>query len=99
MRFHSAVSDAESTAEAVRRVVAEARDGLDEKIDVAFVFFTDAHRDDAESIAETVWLELDPQAVVGCSAEGVIGADREGERAAGPAAFAGPAAPARALPL
>ena len=83
MRFHSAVSDAEPTPEAVRRVVGETRVALDGRVDVAFIFFTGAHLDDAEALAETVWLELDPQAVVGCSAEGVIGGEREIERSPG----------------
>ena len=76
MQFHAAVSDAESTPQAVRRVVAEAGDALGGKADVAFVFFTADHRDDADALAEAVWQELDPQAVVGCSAEGVIGGER-----------------------
>src|SRR5215217_7038521 len=89
MRFHAAVSDAESAAEALRRVVGHTREALDGKIDVAFVFFTADHRDEAEAIAETIWLELDPQAVVGCSAEGVIGQDLEIERKPGLALLAG----------
>ena len=89
MRFASAVSDIESSPAAVRRAVAEVREALDDKADVAFVFFTGHHLDDAAAIAEEVWLELDPQAVVGCSAEGVIGADREVERAPGIAILAG----------
>src|SRR5690349_6716148 len=89
MRFHSAVSDVESTRDAIRRLGAEAQEALDGKIDVAFAFFTDAHREDAEALAETLWLELDPQALVGCSAEGVIGAGREIERSAGLALLVG----------
>ena len=89
MRFHAAVSDADSAAEAARRVISETREALDGKVDVAFVFFTDAHRDDAEAVAEAVWLELDPQAAVGCSAEGVIGGDKEIERKPGLALLAG----------
>src|SRR5688500_20192329 len=89
MRFASAVSDIESSPAAVRRAVAEVREALDDKADVAFVFFTGHHLDDAAAIAEEVWLELDPQAVVGCSAEGVLGADRGGERAPGIAILAG----------
>ena len=89
MRFHAAVSDIESTPNAVRRLAAEALEALVGQVDVAFAFFTDAHREDAEALAETLWLELDPQAVVGCSAEGVIGAGREIERGPGLALLAG----------
>jgi small ligand-binding sensory domain FIST len=70
-------------------VAAEAQEALAGKVDVVFAFFTDAHREDAESLAETLWLELDPQALVGCSAEGVIGAGREIERSAGLVLLAG----------
>ena len=89
MRFASAVSELESSIAAVREAVAEVRGALDDKADVAFVFFTAHHLDDAEAVAEAVWLELDPQAVVGCSGEGVIGGDREIERAPGLVVLAG----------
>ena len=89
MRFACALSELESSTAAVREAVAEVREALDDDADVAFVFFTAHHLDDAEAIAETVWLELDPQAVVGCSAEGVIGGEREIERSAGLVVLAG----------
>jgi small ligand-binding sensory domain FIST len=82
MRFASAISDAESTADAVAAVVRDAKQG-GVAADAVFVFFTAAHRDEAESIVENLWLELDPQIMVGCSAEGVIGGDVEIERAPG----------------
>jgi len=47
MRFHAAVSDIESTPNAVRRLAAEAQEALGGQVDVAFAFFTDAHREDA----------------------------------------------------
>ena len=88
MRFASAVSDAESTAEAVEHVVDQLKSsGLE--ADVVFAFFTAHHREDAQSWIESLWLELDPQALVGCSAEGVIGVDREIERAPGIALLVG----------
>jgi small ligand-binding sensory domain FIST len=88
MRFASAVSDAESTSDAVAHVVEQAQSsGLE--ADIAFVFFTAHHRDDAQNWVESIWLEFDPQVMVGCSAEGVIGADREIERAPGIALLVG----------
>ena len=78
MRFHSALSEHESTPLAAEEVIAAVRARLPDP-DVLFVFFTAAHRDEAESLVEKLWLELDPQALVGCSAEGVIGADQEVE--------------------
>jgi small ligand-binding sensory domain FIST len=89
MRFHSAVSEAELTTDAVAEVVDETQAALGDRVDVVFVYFTAHHRDAADDLVERVWLELDPQTVVGCSAEGVIGADREVERAPGLAVLAG----------
>src|SRR4051794_16496583 len=83
MRFHASVSDHETAAEAVDDVIDQAMDATGGVIDVAFLFFTPHYRDDVERIVEKVWLELDPQTVIGCSAEGVIGGEREIERAPG----------------
>jgi small ligand-binding sensory domain FIST len=82
MRFHSAISDHEASHEAVAQVIQDTRNAMN-AIDVAFVFFTADHREEAAVILEQLWLELDPQCIVGCSAEGVIGADLEIERAPG----------------
>ena len=86
MRFHSAVSDSDSSGRAVAEAIAAvqaAGGGGPLKVDVAFAFLTPHHRDDAEAILEKLWLELDPQTIVGCSAEGVIGGDKEIERQPG----------------
>jgi small ligand-binding sensory domain FIST len=87
MRFHSVVSDQETSAAAVEEVIEEigSAGGGDgpPKVDVAFAFMTGHHRDDAEAVIERLWLELDPQTIVGCSAEGVIGGDKEIERQPG----------------
>ena len=88
MRFHSAISGNESAYDAVEEIIAEAQEGTDGKTDVVFAFFTAHHRDDAEEILERLWLELDPQALVGCSAEGVIGGELEIEREPGIAVLA-----------
>src|SRR5688500_14835520 len=83
MRFHSEISDDDGAGEAVSRVIAGTRAALGDAVDVAFLFFTGHHRDDAEAIVERVWLEVDPEAVIGCSAEGVIGGELEVERKPG----------------
>jgi len=88
MRFHSAISDSESTPQAVEAVIASAKGALAGKIDLAFAFFTAHHNDEAEAMLERLWLELDPQCLLGCSAEGVIGEDREVERSPGLAVLA-----------
>ena len=82
MRFHSSVSDHESSHEAVAQVVKAARNAVN-NVDLAFVFFTSDHRAEAADILERLWLELDPQCIVGCTAEGVIGGDAEIERSPG----------------
>jgi len=92
MRFHSAVSQKESTSEAVEQIIADVRGaagGRGIQADVVFVFFTAHHRDEAESLVEDLWLELDPQTLVGCSGEGIIGGDREVEREPGLAVLVG----------
>ena len=88
MRFHSTISDHEASHEAVAQVVKNTRNVMN-GVDVAFVFFTADHREEAPAILEQLWLELDPQCIVGCSAEGVIGADLEIERAPGLALLVG----------
>jgi small ligand-binding sensory domain FIST len=82
MRFHSTISDHESADQAIEDVISDARDAID-NVDLAFVFFTADHRADAADMLERLWLELDPQCIVGCSAEGVIGGDAEIERSPG----------------
>ena len=83
LQFHSMISDADAADRAVTDVIDAARDAGVADADVAFLFFTGHYRDDAAAIAEEIWLELDPHAIVGCSAEGVIGGDLEIERAPG----------------
>jgi small ligand-binding sensory domain FIST len=82
MRFFSCTSEAESTDAALGEVIVAAK-AADVRADVLFVFFTAHHRDEADSLVEKLWLELDPQAAVGSSAEGVIGGDVEIERTPG----------------
>ena len=57
------------------------------------------HCDEAERIVEKLWLELDPQALVGCSGQGVIGGSREVEDSPGMAPLAGDLEGVRAHPF
>src|SRR5688572_4591320 len=78
MRFHSALSEHESTPQAAQEVIRSLRAAPTPfDPDLLFVFFTPTHRHQADSLIERLWLELDPQAIIGCSAEGVIAADKE----------------------
>lgn len=89
MRFHSCISDEENTDDAIEAIVDSARDATDDHVDVLFVFFTPHHREEADRIVESLWLELDPQCAIGCSAEGVIGDAIEIERSPGIAVLVG----------
>ena len=81
MRFHAALSDHESTPHAADALIASARGANLPPINLAFVFFTAHHAPEADALLERLSSELAPAALVGCSAEGVIGPDREIERA------------------
>ncbi len=82
MKFAAAVSESNSTDEALGECLAGVRaGGVD--VDLAMVFFTAHHADEAVNLVEKLWLELDPEVLIGCSAEGVIGGDREIEREPG----------------
>jgi small ligand-binding sensory domain FIST len=83
MHFFSVLSQNESTTAAVEDLIARAKEATNGKIDVAFVFLTAHHKEEADAIAEKLWLELDPQALLGVTAEGVIGEDLEVERSPG----------------
>jgi len=88
MQFHAALSEHESSLLAADELIESVRSaGI--AADVAFVFMSSHHVGEAEAIAEKFWLKLDPQAVIGCSAEGVIGPDKEVERAPGLALLVG----------
>src|SRR4051812_45359022 len=99
MRFHAAVSDAEQTRNAAAALVRETREAMRGKVDVVFLFLSTHHVEEAEAALEAVWLGLDPQAVVGCTAEGVIGVDKELERRPGMSLLAGEIPGARFHPF
>ena len=88
MRFVSAISDSESTSGAAAEVIAAAQRELD-AADVVFVFLTTHHRSEAGDLLDQIQADLEPNVLIGCSAEGVIGADREIERAPGVSLLAG----------
>jgi small ligand-binding sensory domain FIST len=81
MRFHAALSEHESTASAADVLIAAARAADLVEPDLAFVFFTAHHAAEADALLDRLTSDLAPAALVGCSAEGVIGPDREVERA------------------
>jgi small ligand-binding sensory domain FIST len=82
MRFHAALSEHESTPHAADELIAAARGAIADP-DLAFVFFTAHHLAEADALLAKLSDGLDPGALIGCSGEGVIGPDREIERAPG----------------
>lgn len=89
MKFHSAISELESTTNAVDAIVRDLRGQLSQ-IDAAWVFFTREHASSAaDELIQHIWRELRPRVMIGCSAEGVIGGDLEIERRAGISVLAG----------
>jgi small ligand-binding sensory domain FIST len=72
-----------STSPTAREAAAEAARGArgdvpgEAEVDLAFVFLSPAHLDDAAAAAEAVREEIAPRYLVGCVAEGVVGRFRE----------------------
>lgn len=80
MQFAAAVSRHEETAGAARELTDALRRQISDPLDLMFVFLTYHHRDTADLLSATLRRELKPRVLLGCTAEGVIGPDREIER-------------------
>ena len=88
-RIAAGLSTAERADEAGRAAAREAAEELaGESPDLAFLFLSPAHLDDAEAAAEAARSILRPRHIVGCVAEGVVGRDREVEEGPGAAVWA-----------
>lgn len=83
MRFASLLSTRAETADAMRELIDGALRALAGHVDLAVLFFTPEHCDDADPLAERAWLGLDATALAGASTSGLIGAGQEVEE--GPA--------------
>lgn len=97
MQFVSAVSDRANTAEALEQVMDAARQL--KQIDLAALYVTGSHAAEAEWISDRINSELEPATLIGCTGEGVIGGDREIERAPGISLLAGSLPGARVGPV
>jgi small ligand-binding sensory domain FIST len=82
------LSTAEDAATAAHEAAVDARSAVREP-DLAFVFLSADHREDAEAAADAVRDVLAPKHLVGCVAEGVLGRTREIEAGPGAAVWAG----------
>jgi small ligand-binding sensory domain FIST len=90
-RIGAGLSTSESAWEAATEAAREARAGTlgGAEVDLAFVFLSPGHLDEAEAVAEAVHEELAPRHLLGCVAEGVVAGVRELERGPGVAVWAG----------
>src|SRR6266849_5755535 len=85
------LSTSESAGEAAAEAAREARGGAlgRAEVDLAFLFLSPAHLDEAEAVAEAVREELAPRHLLGCVAEGVVARVRELEDGPAVAVWAG----------
>jgi small ligand-binding sensory domain FIST len=83
MPFAAALSTTAATARAAEEVCAAVADGLGGKPDLAFLFFSADHAAAVDVLSQVVNDRLRPNCLLGCTAEAVVGNDREVEE--GPA--------------
>jgi small ligand-binding sensory domain FIST len=76
---------ARAGSEAARRAAASVGGG---DVDVAFLFLSAEHLDDAEAAVARVLQELQPRHLLGCVADGVVGGGRELQEGPGAAVWA-----------
>src|SRR2546428_5653828 len=90
-RIGAGLSTSETAGEAAREAAREARGGALglAEVDLAFLFLSPAHLDEAETAAEVVREELAPRHLLGCVAEGVVAGARELEEGPAVAVWAG----------
>jgi small ligand-binding sensory domain FIST len=92
-RIGAGLSTSESAWEAATEAAREAappRGALGRaEVDLAFLFLSPAHLDEAEAAAEAVRAELAPRHLLGCVAEGVVARVRELEEGPAVAVWAG----------
>ena len=90
-RIGAGLSTSGSAWEAVREAAREARGGAlgRAEVDLAFVFLSPEHLNEAEAAAEAVREELAPRHLLGCVAGGVVAGGRELERGPAVAVWAG----------
>jgi small ligand-binding sensory domain FIST len=89
-RVGAGLSGADSAVSAVAEAAREARAALGgAPVDLAFVFLSADHLDEAEAALWTASAELEAANLLGCVAQGVVGHDRELEQGPGVSVWAG----------
>jgi small ligand-binding sensory domain FIST len=88
VQIGSGLSTAPEARAAAVEAALEARDGIGGRADLVVVFVAGSHVDEAADVLEGVHEALDPPALVGCGAGGVLGGRREVESGPGVAVWA-----------
>lgn len=89
MKFGCAITREPQTSRAGRTLVENVLCRFDGPCDVATVFFTPHHIEGILDVLDVIHDRLAPRCLLGCSCEGVIGADEEVERQPGISLLAG----------
>ena len=89
MEFAAARSRLVDSDDAVEEILHSLRGSLNQPPDFAALFITTHHRAAAARIADRIHMSLEPNALIGCTCEGVIGVDEEIEREPGISALIG----------
>jgi small ligand-binding sensory domain FIST len=77
MPFAAALSIATTTARALDEVCSTAGQQLQRTPDLAIVFFSPRHAEQAETVAASVTRQLQPRCLFGCVGESIVGNDQE----------------------
>src|SRR5438034_11056296 len=88
-RIGAGLSTSESAWDAATEAARKARVGARAEVDLAFLFLSPTHLDEAGAAAQAVRQELAPRHLLGCVAEGVVAGARELERGPAVAVWAG----------
>ncbi len=80
MQFATAITRCENVLDAVTHLVDSVRRQMSGEVDLLVLFLTPEYQDDAHQLSRALRLALSPRVLLGCTCEGVIGADREIER-------------------
>jgi small ligand-binding sensory domain FIST len=83
MPFAAALSTDRSSARALEEACTQALDRFEGSPDLALLFFSSHHCEQADQLAEAAQAKLRPRCLLGCNAEAIIGGNREIEE--GPA--------------
>lgn len=86
-----------SDTRAAAREICEATAGM--KPDLALVFASHDHADEVETLVSEVWEQVEARTLIGCLADGIIGPDREIERAPAVALWAAKMPGVKTLPF